>query len=161
MIFNNGNGVVLMKIQSHDLYHGAVLTQITEASSFKALNKADHLYGHYLVNEDTRLFVKYSKKAEEPWEFRFQKSELSAIEEDLSAGERVFLCLVCGEATICCLGENEFMEIINLEAKDSQTIIIDSPTAASMRVRGSAGRLSKTIAHNSFPKKLFTNEPID
>lgn len=150
-----------MKIQSHDLYHGAVLTQITEASSFKALNKADHLYGHYLLNKDTRLFVKYSKKGEEPWEFRFQRSELDAIKQDLEAVEQVFLCLVCGEVTICCLSVEEFMEIINLDAKDSQTIIVDSPTAASMRVRGSAGRLAKTIAHNSFPKKLFTTETID
>ena len=45
-----------MKIQTQDLYHGAVLTQITEHPSFKALNKADTLYGHYLVNHDTRLF---------------------------------------------------------------------------------------------------------
>lgn len=150
-----------MKIQSHDFYHGAVLTQITEDKSFKALNKADHLYGHYLLNRDTRIFVKYSKKEGEPWEFRFQKSELEAIKADMASVDKVFLCLVCGEVTICCLGTDEYTEIINLEAKDGQSVIVDSPTAASMRVRGSAGKLSKTIAHNSFPRKLFTEKTAE
>jgi len=47
-----------MKIQHKDLFHGAALTQLVEHNSFKALNKADDKYGHYLVNTDRRLLVK-------------------------------------------------------------------------------------------------------
>ena len=150
-----------MKVQSQDMYHGAVLTQITEHPSFKALNKIDSQYGHYLVNRDTRLLVKYSKKAEDPWTFKFKHSELQMIKHDLEVAPHVFLCLVCGEETICALNTEEFSQVINVNAPDSesQSIIVDAPEAVSMRVRGSAGRLGRTLAHNSFPNKLF--EPME
>lgn len=48
-----------MKIQDQDLYHGAALTQIVEHASFKALNRGSEKYGHYLVNKDQHVFIKY------------------------------------------------------------------------------------------------------
>lgn len=47
-----------MKVKDMHLYHGIALTQITEHSSFKALNKHN---GHYLVNHDTRLIMESLK----------------------------------------------------------------------------------------------------
>lgn len=144
-----------MKIQTQDLYHGAVLTQITEHSSFKALNKVDSQYGHYLVNHDTRLFVKYLTKETTPWNFKFHYSELQSIQQDLESTPRVFLCLVCGTETICTLGVQEFSNLIDVTLSDNQSISVEVPDGGSMHVKGSAGKLSKTLPHNSFPNKLF------
>ncbi|MEB1809567.1 MAG: hypothetical protein LPK26_20105 [Bacillaceae bacterium] len=145
-----------MKIQTQDLYHGAVLTQITEHSSFKALNKVDSQYGHYLVNHDTRLFVKYLTKQSSPWNFKFSYSELQSIQSDMESTARVFLCLVCGSETICALNIQEFSNLIDVTSSENQSIIIDVPAGGSMHVKGTAGKLSKSLPHNSFPNKLFT-----
>ncbi|MGD7023611.1 hypothetical protein ACQCVK_13505 [Rossellomorea vietnamensis] len=144
-----------MKIQTQDLYHGAVLTQITEHSSFKALNKVDSQYGHYLVNHDTRLFVKYLTKQTSPWSFKFSISELRAIQHDIESSSRVFLCLVCGHETICTLDIQEFSNLIDLSSIENQYIFVDVPASGSMHVRGSGGKLDRTLRHNSFPAKLF------
>lgn len=81
-----------MKIQTQDLFHGAVLTQITEHTAFKALNKMDSRYGHYLVNHDTRIYVKYLMKPSSSWSFLFNVNELQAIQADLKFTANVYLC---------------------------------------------------------------------
>jgi hypothetical protein len=35
------------------------------------------------------------------------------------------------------------------------TIIVEVPQGGSMHVKGTAGKLPKTLPHNSFPNKLF------
>ncbi|WP_338472627.1 hypothetical protein R4Z10_07775 [Niallia sp. XMNu-256] len=147
-----------MKIQTQDLFHGAVLTQITEHPSFKALNKADTLYGHYLVNHDTRLFVKYLSKETSPWNFKFSVTEMQSIQSDMKLTKNVFLCLVCGQETICALNIQEFTNLIDLTSSESQSIIVEIPPGGSMHVKGTAGDLDRTLRHNSFPEKLFVEE---
>lgn len=144
-----------MKIQTQDLYHGAVLTQITEHPSFKALNKADSLYGHYLVNHDTRLFVKYLSKATSPWNFKFSVNEMQSIQNDMQLTRNVFLCLVCGQETICSLNIQEFSNLIDLTSTENQSIIVEVPPNGSMHVKGTLGDLDRTLRHNSFPEKIF------
>ena len=148
-----------MKIQTQDLYHGAVLTQITEHPSFKALNKADTLYGHYLVNHDTRLFVKYLSKETSPWNFKFSVAEMQSIQNDMELTRNVFLCLVCGQETICALNIQEFSNLIDLSSSENQSIIVEVPPGGSMHVKGTAGSLDKVLWHNSFPEKLFVEAP--
>jgi hypothetical protein len=60
-----------MKIQEQDFYHGPALMQIVEHPSFKALNKGSNRYGHYLVNADCHVFVRYSKAEGDAWSFTF------------------------------------------------------------------------------------------
>jgi hypothetical protein len=131
-----------------------VLTQITEHPSFTALNKVDKIYGHYLVNLDTRLFVKYLAKESSPWNFSIHSNELQAIAEDMKVSAKVFLCLVCGEETICALNVQEITTLVDLNS-ERQFINVTVPPGGSIRVSGSNGELTKKIKHNSFPKKLF------
>ncbi|WP_077618364.1 hypothetical protein [Bacillus sinesaloumensis] len=145
-----------MKIQMQDLYHGAVLTQITEHPSFTALNKPDSLYGHYQVNHDTRIFVKYLSKETSPWSFKISVSEMQSIQSDMDVTKNVFLCLVCGQQTICALNIQEFSNLIDLTSSENQYINVEVPTGGSMHVIGTAGSLERTLRHNSFPDKLFT-----
>jgi hypothetical protein len=152
-----------MLVDKQDLYHGAVLTQITEHPSFTALNKPDTLYGHYVVNHETRLFVKYLTKESSAWHFRFSVDEMQSIQSDMEVTGRVFLCLVCGQKTICALNIQEFSNVIDLTSSEIQTITVEVPPGGSMHVKGTAGELEKTVKHNSFPDKLFAEslEVID
>lgn len=144
-----------MKIQMQELYHGAVLTQITEHPSFKALNKADSQYGHYLVNNNIRVIVKYLTKGYSPWVFEFSPSELLAMKKDMKTTNRVYLCLICGQETICALNEEEITSLIDLDAFTNQAIVVDAPSSGSMYVTGTVGKLPRTLQHNSFPNRIF------
>jgi len=144
-----------MKIQEQDLFHGAALTQIVEHSSFKALNRASTKYGHYLVNIDRHVFVKYSKSTRSPWRFTFQPNDLQSIQAEVSAGHLVFLCLVCGKTTVCALTEAEFSSLIDINASRTQWVRVEVPSGGSCHVSGSLGKLKHTVPHNSFPEKIF------
>ena len=143
-----------MKVQQKDLYHGAAITQLVEHDSFKALNKADGKYGHYLVNTDRRLMVKLTEKANDPWQFTFQSDDLDTLRADIVSGFSTFVVLVCGQSTICLLEQKDYEAIIDLNAAGQQWIRVEIPKA-SMRVRGSAGELKRAIKHNAFPADVF------
>lgn len=143
-----------MKIQQKDLFHGAALTQLVEHDSFKALNKADTKYGHYLVNTDRRLMVKLTEKATPPWQFTFQSDDLTTLRADIASGFKTYVVLVCGTKTICLLEEADFATIIDLTSHSAQWIRVEIPKS-SMRVRGSAGGLTRAIKHNAFPEDVF------
>jgi hypothetical protein len=143
-----------MKTQEKDLYHGTALTQVVEHESFKALNKATTKYGHYQINHDRRLIVKYTKGSSSPWSFTFQKKDVKVVSDDISAGHSTYICLVCGDETICALNEEQILQVIDLDG-GTQWIKVEMPPKSSLRVKGSNGELSKTVPNNSFPKKLF------
>ena len=143
-----------MKIQQKDLFHGAALTQLVEHDSFKALNKVDDKYGHYLVNTDRRMMAKLTEKANAPWVFTFQPDDLATLRADIASGFRVFVVLVCGTTTICLLEEADYSAIIDLHAGNAQWIRVEVPKA-SMRVRGSAGELKRAVKHKAFPEDVF------
>lgn len=144
-----------MKIQAQDLYYGAVLTQITEHPSFTALSKADSQLGHYVVNHEIRLTVKYSSIEFSPWQFDFSPAELQSIKRDMQTTDRVYLCLMCGQETICALNLIEFTSLIDLNSFEYQPIVVEAPTNDSMYVSGTVGKLPRTLSHNSFPSKIF------
>lgn len=145
----------MMKIQEQDSFHGAALTQIVEYHSFKALNKANEKYGHYLINADRHIFIKYCKNVNSPWSFTFHPEDLRAIKSEISSGARVFIGLVCGGKTVCALNQVELSLIIELNSSSSQWIRIMVPPRGSCHVSGSIGEMQKTIPHNSFPGKIF------
>ena len=144
-----------MKIQPKDVYHGAALTQIVEHDSFKALNKASSKYGHYTVNDDRQLFLKYLTTGRSSWRFIFSEDELAAIRRGVRGSATTFVCLVCARSTVCCLDENELQDLIDLTSRGSQWIWVQVPRGGSQHVSGSIGDLSHTIPHNSFPAKVL------
>jgi hypothetical protein len=145
-----------MKIQEKDLFHGAALTQIVEHRSFKALNKADEKYGHYQINHDRKLHVKHTKSTAAPWQFTFQQSDLTAIAKDIKSGAKTYICLICGDTTICTIDATEIGYVIDLTSSAPQWIRIEMPPKGSLWVRGSKGELKRSIPHNTFPEKVFS-----
>lgn len=144
-----------MKIQAKDQFHGSALTQIVEHESFKALNKATAKYGHYQINNDRRMLLKYSAAGSSPWQFTFNGDDLKTVRDDITAKHKSFICLVCGVETVCLLNENDASNVIDVNATTNQWITVELPPKASMRVKGSSGSLRHAIAHNLFPNSLF------
>lgn len=146
-----------MKIQKQDIYHGAALLQIIEHSSFTALNKtADKKYGHYRINANINIFIKYCSNTASPWTFNFQPLELEAIEKDYNSIEVVYLCLVCGHNTVCTIQKWQIESLLDLSSDRQQTISIEvRAKKGSLWPTGSYGPLNKSIPHNLFPNIIF------
>ena len=144
-----------MKVQEQDVYHGIALTQIGQHESFKALNSGSEKHGHYLINNDRHLLVKYRTNDGETWQFTFKPDEISAIKKMLKQSDLVYLCLVCGQTTVCALTFEEIKLLLLVDSKDQQSITVDAPAGASLRVRGTNGELKNKVPHNSFPRKVF------
>lgn len=147
-----------MKIDQKDLYHGAALTQITEYAGFKALNKADAKYGHYIVNTDRRILMKYSS-AEGSWHFSFNADDLATVKKDFKAKGKVFVVMVCGADTICILDRAEIETLLDFTG-DQQSIAVHYPKGGGLRVenRTLGKKLAHKIPHNAFPEKIFAQD---
>jgi hypothetical protein len=144
-----------MKTRRKQLYHGPALTQIVEHHSFKALNKApDNKRGHYMINRDTYILVKYATSSFPPWMFTFHEEHMCTIGRDLQlSNSRTFVCLVCGDKTVCLLDENRIGNLLYLSRPGTQRITVEAPEGCSMRVSGSKGE--QWVSRSSFPDKIF------
>lgn len=144
-----------MKIQEQDIYHGVALSQIVRHESFKALNSGSEKHGHYQINKGVHVLIKYRTNDGDAWNFTFKPNEISAIKKIAKKGDAVFLCLVCGSSTVCALSYDEIQVLLIPNTDEQQSINVESPFNASLRVRGTKGALPHTIPHNAFPKRLF------
>jgi hypothetical protein len=145
-----------VKVQEKDRFHGIALTQVVEHPSFKALNKASPHYGHYRINTDRQLFVKYRTHKGSSWQFVFSSAELGTIRTAIRSKDSLFVCLVCGASTVCALTSDEVQQLINVDLTiGTQWLTVEVPKGGSCRVRGSKGKLGRTVPHNSFPNKVF------
>jgi hypothetical protein len=99
--------------------------------------------------------IKYRTNDGDSWQFTFKPEEIEALKEIARKGDLIFVCLVCGQVTVCALSLEEAKELLSGKSKDQQSITVEAPPNASLRVWGSKGSLDKTIPHNSFPKRLF------
>jgi hypothetical protein len=152
-----------VKIIERDLCYGAALAQIVEHLSFQALNHASprtlsrnsSKYGHYLVNTDRHVFVKCSTRFRGPWKHTLSKDEVQAIAAALASSTKLWLCLVCGNRTICALDKDEIGAVLDLAGTGQQWIRVDVPKGGGCHVTGSHGNLRRPVPHNSYPKKVF------
>jgi len=144
-----------VKIQQQDLFHGAALTQIVEHPSFKALNRASTKYGHYLVNTDRQVFVKYRTNDESPWQHTVQPDELAALSSAMASTDHVYLCLICGPVTVCALDRDQIAALVDVTSMVAQWIRVDVPARGSCHLSGSQGKLTRTIRHKAFPDSVF------
>jgi hypothetical protein len=142
-------------IRDLDFYHGAALTKIAEHPSFKALNKGSQRYGHYLINADCHLFIKYAKNAKGPWQFTFREEHLDGFRNASAANADVYVALVCGTETICLLREDDVRQLVDVDSSHDQWVKVDAPPNKGCRVSGPGATLKRKISRNAFPTELF------
>lgn len=144
-----------MKIQEQDVFHGPALAQIVEFPAFKALNKVDQKYGHYVVNTNRRLVMKYAKTPS-PWKFSFSVDDLRVLGRDIDLRDaRTFVVLVCKHETICVLTQDQLMSVVDIYDPRAQAITVSFPDGGGLRVEGTLGKLAEVVPHNAFPGVIF------
>jgi hypothetical protein len=142
-----------MAIDHKDFMHGAALVAIADSDRFTALNKASVKYGHYVVNHDRQLFIKYSDgQGPGDYSFTFTKGDKERLREQ--RGGKVFAVLVCGEEVITGLHIDEVGELIDVDLNVSQTIKAHVPRGKSLRFYGPSGSLGP-LPRNSFPGRIL------
>lgn len=145
---------VYVKIDKYELLHGAALAQLTTDERFTSLNRASDRYGHYLINDTSRLWTKYSTAAGPTWQFTFNYDDVAHIWYDAAdhPDSLIHIVLVCGSETICPLSLDDLWTVVDAdETEASQAVIVSAPSGKSMRVKGPHGQLLHTVPHNAFP----------
>lgn len=145
-----------MDIQKKHIYLGAALAQIVEHDSFKALNRASKRYGHFLVNTNIQFFSKYSSMDANRHQFTFTPADVQDIRAARQVAAKLFIVLVCGETTICCMSYEEWSAMLDDSATGQQCIYVSNEKGKQLRVSGTKN--SKTpalVPRNVFPSRLF------
>lgn len=127
----------MMRLSERELYHGAALTRILEGAGFRSIRKASALPGHYEVNGNVRVLMRYSGAGIPPWRFTLRDDELAVLRKDRT--RRAFLCLVCKDELVCVLTAAQVGAVIDLEAEASQSIRIYSRRGSSIEARAASG----------------------
>lgn len=142
-----------MSIDYKDFMHGAALVAIADSQEFTALNKASVKYGHYVVNHDRNLFVKYSDGSGPDYWFTFQDADKKLIRETAPRGH-VHVVLVCGTEVITGLSRDELIQLIDLEKSEAERVKVSAAAGKQLRIRGPEGSLP-AIPRNSFPQRIL------
>lgn len=147
-------------ITERDKYYGVVLRHLTKSGHrVSGLREVGDKAGHFHINEEAFLLVKYSSRDRSPWRFSFHPSDFPVLVEGyhqsgLFGGS--YVCLVCGFDSVCLLHEDEWSALLNLnDTGRQQTITVCRGAGRSFSVSGTAGKLDYKVPVSRFPSLLF------
>ncbi|MDM5337364.1 hypothetical protein QUF84_09070 [Fictibacillus enclensis] len=151
-----------MKIQEHDLFRGAALSQLIEYAEEKAISicKVNNRFGHYMVNNHKNIFIKYRSNNRSPWRFNFSNTELKRISDIILEKKELYIVLICGSFSICVLDSFEVDSCVNIYGTTEQWISVSAKYGSSLWVKGSKGKIDYSIRHSDYPGKLFNMEDV-
>ncbi|MDG3015280.1 hypothetical protein [Speluncibacter jeojiensis] len=141
-----------MGIDKQDFQHGAALAAIVKDHRFTSLNKASERYGHYLVNDDRYVFVKYcTKPSRVQYQFTFSAEEKQSIAQ-FRGQKHAYVVLVCGEVAVAELTVAQLEQLTDGDdsARQSTVYIVAQP-GRSLRARSAGAELRHAIPRNGFP----------
>ncbi|MET9758459.1 hypothetical protein ABZ016_05290 [Streptomyces sp. NPDC006372] len=140
-------------IDYKDFMHGAALVAIADSEKFTALNRASVKYGHYVVNHDRHLFIKYNA-GEGPGDYFFTFSGEDKRRIDSEPALLVFAILVCGNEVVTGITRDELSHLIPLTTSASSTVKVAAHQGRQLRVSGPKGQLPR-ISRGSFPARIL------
>lgn len=133
--------------------HGAALVAIADSEMFTALNRASVKYGHYVVNHDRHLFVKYNDgKGPGDYFFTFSGEDKQRIVSE--GAPLVFTVMVCGNEVITGIAREELSQLISLNNVAASTVKVSAQQGRRLRISGPNGQLP-LIARRSFPTRIL------
>ncbi|MFI9342233.1 hypothetical protein ACIG0D_13300 [Streptomyces sp. NPDC052773] len=140
-------------IDHKDFMHGAALVAIVDSGMFTALNRASVKYGHYVVNHDRHLFIKYNDgKGPGDYFFTFSGEDKKRITSE--AASLVFAVLVCGNEVVTGIAREELSQLITLTASAASTVKVSVQQGRQIRISGPNGKLP-LISRRSFPTRIL------
>lgn len=149
-------------INNRDPYDGIVLRSLAKyGEPFQIADIGDKA-GHFCLNEDAFLLVKYASRNRSPWRFTFRPGDIETLVDDHSQGGLFggsYVCLTCGFESLCALREEEWSALLDLSETDTQqTIVVRKRPGTSFEVTSSAGNLDRKIPASRFPGLIFEQE---
>ncbi|MFD8432389.1 MULTISPECIES: hypothetical protein [Streptomyces] len=140
-------------IDHKDFMHGAALVAIADSEMFTALNRASVKYGHYVVNHDRHLFIKYNDgRGPGDYFFTFSGEDKARIRSE--AAPLVFAVLVCGNEVVTGIARDELSRLLPLTNSAASTVKVSAPQGRQLRISGPRGQLP-LIARRSFPERVL------
>ncbi|MEU6081045.1 hypothetical protein [Streptomyces sp. NPDC047108] len=140
-------------IDHKDFMHGAALVAIADSAMFTALNRASVKYGHYVVNHDRHLFLKYNDgKGPGDYFFTFSAEDKRRV---LGVGhERVFAVLVCGNEVVTGISRKELGQLVPMAHPLASTVKVSARQNKQLRISGPSGNLP-LVSRRSFPARIL------
>lgn len=146
-------------ITTRDSYEGVVLRHLIKHDDTARIAEIGDKAGHFCLNDDAFLLVKYSSRNCSPWRFTFRPDDVKTLVSDQSQGGLFggsYLCLVCGFQSLCALREDEWSSLLDLNTTvEQQTVVVRRSPRSSFEVTSSAGSLNRTIPASRFPALIF------
>lgn len=146
-------------INSRDPYYGVVLRSLAKYGEPFHIAELGDKAGHFCLNEDAFLLVKYSSRNRSPWRFTFRLDDIRTLIDDQNQGGLFggsYVCLVCGFDSLCALREDEWSTLLDLTAASGQqTVTVSRDPRSSFEVTSSSGNLSRKIPASRFPSLIF------
>ena len=152
-----------MKIDDKHLYHGIALAQIVEHPSFTALNRESDVpkSGHYLINHNIHLFIKYSTNEGE-WLFTFKPHDVKNYRgylDNENEDKKLFLCLVCYKKVVGSLDKIAIKKYLDLDSHEQQWIKVmekEGKSRTTLQITSSYHQKKERFSHQNFPEVLFS-----
>lgn len=148
-------------IRHKDFMHGAALVAIAQHRNFSALNKASGKYGHFKVNHDCHVFIKYRDESAQDshlgqdYIFTFKEDEVRLMRDSKSRTSTVYAVLVCGDEAITALSLSQLGELIDLPPTHQQWVNVHAEPRKRLRVRGPKGQLKRPVPRKAFPDQIL------
>jgi len=139
-------------IEKLEFYHGAALVRVIEDPRCEMIAK--HACG-YRVNDNRVLAIKYSTKAQSPWQFTFSSDDIQRFDSASAEFGGCAVALVCGGDGVCALS---WQAITTLLAEAPGAIAIKRGFGGCYGVNGPAGGLKGKVAMNRWPGIVFDGE---
>jgi hypothetical protein len=150
-----------MKIDKKDLFHGAALLQIIEASPYTMIGRIRNR-PYYCVTagnaprgkENRFLYIKYVSSSREPFRFSFTELERRFLKRELKRPEPVFVALVCGSEFVCVLSRQEFEK---LSASAHRMLLqVQTPERGKIRVYNlDVSSKPVLVSYTAYPKVIL------
>lgn len=149
----------LPMITTRDPYEGVVLRHLIKHDDPVQVTEIGDKVGHFCLNNDAFLLVKYSSRSRSPWRFTIRPDDINTLVRDQSRGGLFggsYFCLVCGFESLCALREEEWSALLDLsETEIQQTLSVSRSPRSSFEVTGSSGHLARKIPVSRFPALIF------
>lgn len=138
-----------------DFMHGAALVAIAEHPRFSALNRASDKYGHFKVNDNRHVFIKYRDGDGPDYAFNFNPDDVQLMQSSVSRTSCVYAILVCGTEVITALSMLDLGRLIDMKSRRQQWVKVRADPRKRLRIRGPLGELGRLIPRNAFPSQVL------
>jgi hypothetical protein len=139
-----------MAIDLMDFMHGAALVQIANHKQFTALNKGSAAYGHYKINGDRHLFIKYSSSDSTTFRFSFAADEKRRIKH-VRGASAVYAVLVCGSTAFAAVNRDDLKELLSRPGAEQVAVI--APPGKQLRIQVAGAEW--LIPRSAFPASVL------